>query len=378
MVTKIADSNLAKSGSFEDKAAKKDAAKHDPMWKDAGTKVGVQIWRVENKRTEHDAADFGVHHWPEKDYGVFYRGDSYIVLETRKNEEDKENEHFLWDIFYWIGSESTQDEYGVAAYKANELDDLLDGTPTQHRVCEGYETEEFLDLFPHIHYLDGGIDSGFRNVDAGDDDVSRPTRLHHVRRREDTKKMRIFQTKVSHASLNHGDAFVLDDSDVIYTWFGKECSAFEKFKANKAAHALAKHRWGKTHVVTDVGDNHQKFWELLGGKGPIKDASEVQDDKMAKETPTRMARCKEVHGKIEVTDIEPSKNNLDTNAVCAVDIGPYVFLWVGKKSNTRERNQAMVLTQQYIDRWDRSKMTAIVRVIEGEEWRVRAWEKAFA
>mmetsp|Transcript_33952 Transcript_33952/g.49817 ORF Transcript_33952/g.49817 Transcript_33952/m.49817 type:complete len:91 (+) Transcript_33952:48-320(+) len=76
MVTKIADSNLAKSGSFEDKAAKKDAAKHDPMWKDAGTKVGVQIWRVENKRTEHDAADFGVHHWPEKDYGVFYRGES--------------------------------------------------------------------------------------------------------------------------------------------------------------------------------------------------------------------------------------------------------------------------------------------------------------
>mmetsp|Transcript_30872 Transcript_30872/g.46036 ORF Transcript_30872/g.46036 Transcript_30872/m.46036 type:complete len:92 (-) Transcript_30872:68-343(-) len=91
-----------------------------------------------------------------------------------------------------------------------------------------------------------------------------------------------------------------------------------------------------------------------------------------------MTKCSEVSGTIEATDIAPSKNTLDTRAVCATYIGFYSFVRITKKSNIPERNQAMVLTQQYIDRWDRSKMTAIVRVIEGEEWRVRAWEKAFA
>ena len=53
-------------------------------------------------------------------------GDSYIILSTTEDEEDGS---LLYDIFFWIGSESSQDEYGVAAYKANELDDLLGDAP---------------------------------------------------------------------------------------------------------------------------------------------------------------------------------------------------------------------------------------------------------
>ena len=164
MDTPLEESNLAHIGSDEDKAARERAAKLEVNWEGCGEKPGIEIWRVENKRTEGGAPDFGINKWPTSRYGEFYSGDSYIVLETRK---DKESDALEWDIYFWIGSESTQDEYGVAAYKTVELDDLLGDAPVQHREVQGMETEEFMNLFDKYHgirYLDGGIESGFRHV----------------------------------------------------------------------------------------------------------------------------------------------------------------------------------------------------------------------
>ena len=48
----------------------------------AGQKVGLEIWRVENRRTADDRPDFGVKRWPKDQYGQFYKGDSYIIMNT--------------------------------------------------------------------------------------------------------------------------------------------------------------------------------------------------------------------------------------------------------------------------------------------------------
>ena len=62
--------------------------------------------------------------------GEFYEGDSYIILNTYKEEDGDELNH---DVHFWIGRYSTQDEYGTAAYKTVELDTFLDDKPIQHR-----------------------------------------------------------------------------------------------------------------------------------------------------------------------------------------------------------------------------------------------------
>jgi hypothetical protein len=41
--------------------------------------------------------------WPKEDYGSFYQGDSYIVLRTYM-----EKNKFLYDIFFWLGTDTTQ------------------------------------------------------------------------------------------------------------------------------------------------------------------------------------------------------------------------------------------------------------------------------
>lgn len=41
--------------------------------------------------------------YPKNDYGKFYSGDSYIVLET-KQARDK----LSWDIFFWLGKDTSQ------------------------------------------------------------------------------------------------------------------------------------------------------------------------------------------------------------------------------------------------------------------------------
>jgi gelsolin len=54
---------------------KKESAESEPAWQGAGQEEGLQIWRI-NK--------FKVEHWPKEEYGEFFNGDSYIILNTYK------------------------------------------------------------------------------------------------------------------------------------------------------------------------------------------------------------------------------------------------------------------------------------------------------
>ena len=53
----------------------------------------------------------------------------------------------MYDVHFWIGKYSTQDEYGTAAYKTVELDTYHDDKPIQHREVMGHESKLFLGYF---------------------------------------------------------------------------------------------------------------------------------------------------------------------------------------------------------------------------------------
>jgi gelsolin len=105
--------NLMNFGSELEIKIKKAASEGEVAWKSCKEQKGVKVWRIEK---------FCVVPWPKNDYGNFYNGDSYIILHIF----EKEKGEIKYHINMWLGSKTSVDEAGTAAYKTVELNDYLD------------------------------------------------------------------------------------------------------------------------------------------------------------------------------------------------------------------------------------------------------------
>jgi len=358
---KLDETNAAKLGSDEDRSVKKGSAQKEPAWKGAGQKVGIEIWRIEK---------FKVVAWPKDLYGSFYSGDSYIVLNTYK---EQGKDALKWDLHFWLGQHTTQDEAGTAAYKTVELDTLLDDGPVQHREVMGHESDLFLTYFPNIRMMDGGVDSGFKHVEP----EKYECRLLHLKGK---KKVRTMQVDKNVASLNSGDVFILDNGLEVFKWEGKSAGMFEKNKGREVVDAIKTERKGKVRIANiregDKDEDSKKFFSLLGGSidSQIKSADQGGDDKDAEESGNRtrqLWRLSDASGKMEFTKISEGnaikKAQLDGNDVFIFDAGAEIFAWIGKGASDKEKYEAMVYAQQYLVKNKRPLFLPISRILQGGE-----------
>ena len=356
MAVKLEDSNMANYGSEEHKQLRKDAAEKEKAWLNVGQEVGAQIWRIEK---------FKVKHWPKDKYGELYGGDSYIILNTMENDEGKKS----YDVFFWLGAETTQDEAGTAAYKTVELDDYLGDEPVQYREVQGNESKKFLALFPKLTVLDGGVESGFRNVKPKD---YRPRLLHVCGNK---KRVQVYQVKLDVASLNDSDAFVLDCGLTLFQFNGAKCSAWEKRKANAVVDGLQASRHGKvktTLIIDGVEDGGnpliEDFWAHFGGKP--KQIKEAEEEQKAPEATLSLQHVSDASGVMECNEVcsgKLDKSKLDSNDAFILDGGGALFVWIGKGANKAEKRDAMKFAVQYLTDQGRGSGVPIARVMEGKE-----------
>jgi len=358
---KLEDSNVAKLGSGEDRAVKKTSAEKEPAWKGAGQKVGMEIWRIEK---------FKVVAWPKDLYGSFYSGDSYICLNTYK---EQGKDALKWDLHFWLGQHTTQDEAGTAAYKTVELDTLLNDGPVQHREVMGHESDLFLTYFPNIRMMEGGVDTGFKHVEP---DKYEP-RLLHLKGK---KKVRTMQVEKTVASLNSGDVFIFDNGLEVFKWEGKAAGMFEKNKGREVCDAIKVERKGKVKLINlregDKDEDSKRFYKFLGGTvdSPIKSAAEGGDDKEAEEAGNRIRqlwKLSDASGKMEFSKVSEGnaikKGQLDANDVFIFDAGAEIFAWIGKGASDKEKYEAMVYAQQYLVKNKRPLFLPISRILDGGE-----------
>lgn len=324
---------------------------------DSGKTVGLEVWRIEKMEPVRIAAS---------DNGKFHTGDCYIVLNTYEVKGRIEQ-----DLHFWLGSESSQDERGSCAYHTVNLDDQLGGKPVQHREVQGHESSEFLGLFKKlggIQYLEGGVESGFRKVDPND----YATALYHLKGR---RNVRVLQVEVSRESLNDGDVFILDTLNTIYQWNGASANKYEKFKALEHVTKLNNEQHGAkaATVFLNSGSDDadaEEFWQLLGGKGPIKSAEEGGDDAAAVSQPAKLFRISDASGSMEVSLVGEKtleRSMLDENDAFILDTGSSVFVWVGKGANKDERKKAMNHGVEYLAQNNRPDWTPLQRVPQNGE-----------
>jgi gelsolin len=298
---------------------------------------------------------------PKEQFGKFYDGDSYIVLHTYKV-----SDAFKWDVHFWLGAFTTLDEAGTAAYKTVELDDYLSGVPVQYREVQGSESDKFLSYFPQFIVQKGGVESGFKHVEAQD----YRKRLLHLK--GTAKNVVVREVPAHTSSLNKGDVFILDLGLKLIQFVGPKAGVAEKGKASQLARALDDERGSKVEIVViglnDKDDaNTKQFWDFLGGKANI--AETAGDDKAHSATgKKRMFRVHEEHGKVSFSEVSYNKTSLDSGDVFIVDVLSQIFVWCGNGSSKEEKKEGFRRAQDYLNQQsDRSKTIPIVRVMQGGE-----------
>jgi len=351
----ISKTNMALFGSPIEKEIKKFAAETEAAWRGIGHEDGIQIWRVEK---------FQIKPWPTSQYGEFFNGDSYILLRTRKIEDA-----FSWDVHFWLGTHTTQDEAGTAAYKTVELDDFLDGYPVEHREVEGHESDKFLSYFPAgIKILQGGIDSGFHHVEAG----THRNRLLQIKGRLNNCTSR--EVAISTSSLNSGDAFLLDAGNEIWLFVGAKAGIAEKTKGNQLCRAIDDER-GSTVTVHVIGEHDMdatdeptnKFWELLGGRVPTIATAEEGGSDVHGFSQKALFQLSDATGELVLSNVPFARSSLSGSDAFIVDVGSEVFVWIGNAASEKERKYAMHYGQNYLSTHNRPSWLPISRVLQGAE-----------
>ncbi|KAM4695645.1 gelsolin isoform 2-T2 [Rhinophrynus dorsalis] len=316
----------------------------------AGKGPGLQIWRVEK---------FDLVAVPQNQYGSFFTGDAYLILNTIKQRSG----NLQYDLHYWLGDECTQDESGAAAIFTVQMDDHLGGKPIQNREVQGFESSVFLGYFKSgIKYKAGGVASGFTHVVPNEVDIKR---LLQVKGR---RLARATEVPVGWESFNTGDCFILDLGNEIYQWCGSKANRFEKLKATTIAKDIRDNeRHGRAKVyVMDEGMEREKMIEVLGEKPDLPEGP--SDDLKADSSNRKLAKLYKVSngsGSMAVSlvaDENPfTQSALNSEDCFILDHGSdgKIFVWKGKNANLEEKKAALKTATEFISKMGYPKQTQI-------------------
>ncbi|KAL4660616.1 macrophage-capping protein-like [Arapaima gigas] len=317
-------------------------------------KPGLWAWRVEKMKPVL---------LPPSELGAFFNGDSYLVLNNCGDDGA--------DLHMWLGEKSTKDEQGACALLATQLDTLLGRNPVQHRQIQGYESAEFMKLFPKgVSYKEGGVETGFRKARSSTSPVQR---LYQIKGK---KNIRAKEVKMSWDSFNKGDCFILDLGEIIISWIGSQANIFEKQKVHEIATLIRDiERNGKARITNvDEGEEPPEMIKVLGAVPKLKESTPEEDTQADVSNVASLYKVSDATGSMKLTKVSdktPFEKNLLVRDDCFIlDIGTNgkIFVWKGSGANENEKREALMMADKFIDQMNYSRMKTQVEILpEGRE-----------
>ncbi|NWY48212.1 VILI protein, partial [Sylvia atricapilla] len=324
------------------------------------TTPGIQIWRIENMEMVPV---------PTKSYGNFYEGDCYVLLSTRKS-----GSNFSYDIHYWLGKESSQDEQGAAAIYTTQMDDHLGSVAVQHREVQGHESETFRAYFKQgLIYKKGGVASGMKHVETNTYNVQR---LLHVKGK---KNVVAGEVEMSWKSFNRGDVFLLDLGQLIIQWNGPDSNRQERLGAmNLAKDIRDRERGGRAKVGVVDGEDEDAspglmkvLKHVLGEKRDIQPA--IPDEKVDQilKSSLKLYHVSDASGNLIIQEvaIRPLTQDMLLHEDCYIldQGGIRIFVWKGKNASKEEKQQAMSRALGFIKAKNYPDSTSVETENDGSE-----------
>ncbi|XP_031441161.1 capping protein (actin filament), gelsolin-like b isoform X2 [Clupea harengus] len=315
---------------------------------------GLMVWRVEKmKAVLLEPAEFG----------AFFNGDSYLVLEHRGDQGA--------DLHMWIGEKSSRDEQVACAMLATQLDNFLGGDPVQHRHVQGYESPEFMNLFPRgVSYKEGGVESGFRRAQSGSGPIQR---LYQIKGK---RNIRAKEVELSWSSFNKGDCFILDLGNTIVSWIGSQANIFEKQKVREIATLIRDtERHGKAQITNITeGEEPQEMLEVLGPVPELTESTPEEDSKADVSNSASLYKVSDATGSMKLSKVSeksPFAKDLLLRDDCFIlDNGTNgkIFVWKGNAANAEEKREALKMADDFIQQMNYQRMKTQVEILpQGRE-----------
>uniref|UniRef100_A0A8C7IW26 Advillin n=1 Tax=Oncorhynchus kisutch TaxID=8019 RepID=A0A8C7IW26_ONCKI len=322
---------------------------------------GIIIWRIEKMELVQV---------PEKSHGNFYEGDCYILLSTQKV-----GSSLSYDIHYWIGSQSSQDEQGAAAVYTIQLDEFLGSGPIQHREAQNHESDAFRGYFKQgVIYKKGGVASGMKHIETNSYDIQR---LLHVKGK---KRVSAMEVEMSWKSFNLGDVFLLDSGKTIIQWNGPESNRQERLKGMLLAKDIRdRERGGRTEIGVIEGEaeaNSSKLMDILTsilGQRTSKLPSGTPDELADQQQKAQLTlyHVSDAEGQMKVIEVatRPLVQDMLNHDDCYFldQGGVKIFVWKGKRANKAERQAAMSRALEFIKLKNYPTTTNVETVNDGAE-----------
>ncbi|GJV50106.1 villin-1 isoform X1 [Tanacetum coccineum] len=361
----------------------------DSEFQGAGSKLGLEIWCVQNLRLVSV---------PQSSHGKFFSGSAYVVLHTTLLKSGA----LQHDIHYWLGNDANeggkkileivygllgtydkrstynnrpsngifldrQVDSALASDKTLELDAVLGSQSVQYKEVQGQETGKFLSYFkPCIIPVEGVYSSGQIQLEG----PAYETRLLTCK---GDRVVHVKEVPFSRSSLNHRDVFILDTSSKIFHFSGCNSSIQERAKALEVVQYIKEYKHKGNCEVAAIEDGKfvgdaevGEFWNFFGGYAPI--PKDPPSDQQQAQTLAIKLFWITLQGKFNQSGSgRLSRSMLESNKCYLLDGDIQIFVWMGKTTSITERKKSISAAEDFLRAQERPVNTHLAFLTEGSE-----------